>query len=54
MLEKRFELLWRMLKGIEVIVWHYTDQNFSYTIPFLLDRLLEIEWKYYLFHTLPT
>ena len=29
-------------------------QNFSYTDPFLLDRLLEIEGKCYLFHTLPT
>ena len=29
-------------------------QNISYTDPFLLDGLLEIEGKYYLFHTLPT
>ena len=29
-------------------------QNFSYTDLFLLDRLLEIEGKCYLFHSLPT
>ena len=54
MLEKRFELLSRDVKRNRGNSLALQTQNFSYADPFLLDRLLEIEGKCYLFHTLPT
>ena len=55
MLEKRFELLSRGCpKEYRGNSRALQTQNFSYTDPFLLDRLLEIEGKCYLFHSLPT
>ena len=45
MLEKEFQFCYgRMLKGIEVYnSLALQTQNFSYTDPFLFDRILEIE-----------
>ena len=48
MLEKRFELLSRGCQRNRGNSLAVQAQNFSYTDPFVLDRLLEIEGKCYL------
>ena len=51
---EKFELLSGGVKRSRGNSLALQTQNFSYADPFLLDRLLEIERKCYLFHTLPT